>query len=117
MRLKLDENLPSELARLFIEAGHDAVTVLDQDIGGVTDAIVASACLSEGRAIVTMETHFADIRGYPPHLYPGTVESRLDSQTRDHVLATGARLLPTLSEEVLQGRLWIVEESRVRVRR
>ena len=71
MRLKLDENLPSELARLFIEAGHDAVTVLDQDIGGATDAIVASVCLSEGRAIVTMDTHFADIRGYPPHLYPG----------------------------------------------
>ena len=116
MRLKLDENLPSELARLFIEAGHDAVTVLDQDIGGATDAIVASACLSEGRAIVTMDTHFADIRGYPPHLYSGIVVFRLDSQTRDHVLAIGARLLPTLSEEVLQGRLWIVEESRVRVR-
>ena len=30
MRLKLDENLPGELARLFIEAGHDAVTILDQ---------------------------------------------------------------------------------------
>ena len=116
MRLKLDENLPSELARLFIEAGHDAVTVLDQDIGGATDAIVASACLSEGRAIVTMDTHFADIRGYPPHLYSGIVVFRLDSQTRDHVLAVGARLLPTLSEEVLQGRLWIVEDSRVRVR-
>ena len=81
MRLKLDENLPSELARLFIEAGHDAVTVLDQDIGGATDAIVASACLSEGRAIVTMDTHFADIRGYPPHLYSGIVVFRLDSQT------------------------------------
>jgi predicted nuclease of predicted toxin-antitoxin system len=116
MRLRLVENLPSELARLFIEAGHDAVTVLDQDIGGATDAIVVSACLSEGRAIVTMDTHFADIRGYPSHLYPGIVVFRLDSQTRDHVLAVGARLLPTLSEEVLQGRLWIVEESRVRVR-
>ena len=89
MRLKLDENLRGELARLFIEAGHDAVT---------------------------MDTHFADIRGYPPHLYPGIVVFRLDSQTRDHVLAVGARLLPTLSEEVLQGRLWIVEDSRVRVR-
>ena len=116
MRLKLDENLPSELARLFIEAGHDAVTVLDQDIGGATDAIVASVCLSEGRAIVTMDTHFADIRGYPPHLYPGIVVFRLDIQTRDHVLAIGARLLPTLLEEVLQGRLWIVEDSRVCVR-
>lgn len=115
MRLKLDENLPGVLA-LFVEAGHDAVTVLDQEIGGTSDAILASTCLGEGRVIVTMVTHFADIRGYPPHLYPGIVVFRLENQTRDHLLAVAARLLPTLSEEVLQGRLWIVEDSRVRVR-
>ena len=56
MRLKLDENLPGEVARLFIEAGHDAVTIVDQETGGATDAIVASACLSEDRAIVTMDS-------------------------------------------------------------
>ena len=43
MRLKLDENLSGELTRLFVEAGHDAVTILDQEIGGASDAIVASA--------------------------------------------------------------------------
>ena len=116
MRLKLDENLPGELATLFVEAGHDAVTVLDQEIGGTTDAIVASICLGEGRAIVTMDTHFADIRGYPPHLYPGIVVFRLENQTRDHLLAVASRFLPTLSEDMLQGRLWIVEDSKVRVR-
>ena len=46
MRLKLDENLPGELARLFIEAGHDAVTVLDQEIGGATDATVLCSQMS-----------------------------------------------------------------------
>ena len=56
MRLKLDENLPGELARPFIEAGHDAVTILDQEIGGATDAIVASACLGKDRAIVRMDS-------------------------------------------------------------
>ena len=34
MRFKLDENLPLELKRLFTESGHDAVTVLDQGMGG-----------------------------------------------------------------------------------
>ena len=67
--------------------------------------------------MVTMDTHSADIKGYLPHLYPGIVVFRLASQVRDHVLTVGARLLPTLSEEVLQGRLWIVEDSRVRIGR
>ena len=38
MRVKLDENLPLQLRRLFTESGHDAATVLDQGIGGATDA-------------------------------------------------------------------------------
>ena len=32
VRFKLDENLPAELADLFRQAGHDAVTVLDQTL-------------------------------------------------------------------------------------
>lgn len=32
MRLKLDESLPVEVAELLREAGHDAVTVLEQDM-------------------------------------------------------------------------------------
>ena len=47
MRVKLDENLPLQLRRLFTESGHDAATVLDQGIGGATDADIASVCHSE----------------------------------------------------------------------
>lgn len=45
MRFKLDENLPIQLKHHFKESGHDAVTVLDQGMGGAVDAEVASACL------------------------------------------------------------------------
>ena len=115
MRFKLDENLPAELANLFGEAGHDASTVLDQRLGGATDPKVASACVRERRAIVTLDTDFADIRTYPPREYSGIVVFRLNSQTRDHVLQVAARFLRSLPEE-LEGRLWIVEESRIRIR-
>ena len=37
MRFKFDENLPAQLAALFAESGHDAVTVLDEQIGGAQD--------------------------------------------------------------------------------
>ena len=116
MRLKLDENLPGELAELFNDAGHDAATVVGQDIGGAHDEAIASICLSEGRAIVTMDTDFADIRTYPPQDYPGIVVLRLQSQAREHVMEVGARLLQPLSEQTLSGKLWIVEESRIRIR-
>ncbi len=116
MRFKLDENLPVELADMFREAGHDAVTVLDQDLRGARDPDLASACMREGRVIVTFDTDFADIRTYPPGAYPGFVIFRLDSQARGHVLEIGTRLLKILSSATIDGQLWIVEESRVRVR-
>ena len=66
MRFKLDENLPFQLKDLFTGSGHDAVTVLDEGIGGATDAAVARACIAEERALVTQDLDFADIRAYPP---------------------------------------------------
>ncbi len=116
MRLKLDENLPDELAELFIEAGHDALTVRGQRMSGTTDEAIATICQNEGRAIVTMDMDFADIRTYPPQLYPGILVFRLESQAREHLLRVAASLLPTLPEHALAGKLWIVEESRIRIR-
>ena len=116
MRFKLDENLPAELAALFRRAGHDAVTVLDQDLGGAADPNVAAVCLQEQRAIVTLDMDFADIRTYPPAAYRGIVVFRVENQDRDHVLRVGTLFLRLLDGTELDRQLWIVEESRVRIR-
>ena len=116
MRFKLDENLPSELASLFREFGHDAETVLDQGMGGTQDSDLASACTREQRVLVTLDKDFSDIRTYPPNRHAGIVVLRLQSQARDHVLTVGRRFLQTAPDADLAGHLWIVEETRIRVR-
>lgn len=116
MRFKLDENLPAEMADLFNGAGHDAETVIDQQLGGVSDADLAAVCIQERRAIVTLDIDYSDIRTYRPSAYPGIVVFRLRDQTRDHILEIGTRFLQRLSSRSLAGQLWIVEESRIRVR-
>ena len=115
MRFKFDENLPKEMAALFSEAGHDAVTVLDQQMGGQEDPDIAAVCLNEGRALVTLDLDFSDIRVYPPHRYPGIVVLRVSSQLREDLLDVGGYLLGHVSS-ALQGQLWIVEDSRIRIR-
>ena len=116
VRFKLDENLPEELAELLRQGGHDAQTVVDQGFGGASDTDIAAICRREGRTIITFDTDFADIREYPPSAHPGIVVLRLDSQARDHTLAIGARLLRAWTDQPLDGQLWIVDESRIRVR-
>ena len=79
IRVKLDEHLPTELKRLFAEAGHDAETVLDDGLGGAQDEVVAAACASEERVLVTQDLDFADIRTCPPAEYFGIVVFRLST--------------------------------------
>ena len=116
MKFKLDENLPIEAAELLREAGHNAVTVLEQNMGGEPDPDVAAVYQHEGRTLVTFNTDFADIRAYPPEEYAGLLVFRLQQQDKLHVLGVFRRLLPLLNEKTLQGQLWIVEEERVRTR-
>ncbi len=71
MKFKVDEHLPVELADLLNNAGHDAVTVHDERLGGAKDDEIASVCQHEGRAFLTFDLGFSDIRSYPPLEYPG----------------------------------------------
>ncbi len=116
MRFKLDENLPFQLKRLFMDSGHDADTVLDEGMGGASDPEVMAACLVEERVLVTQDADFADIRAYPPREYPGIIVFRLANQSRDTVMEVGTRLIRTLARSSPEGHLWIVEDARVRIR-
>ena len=116
MRCRLDENLPAEAADLLRESGHDATTILEQEMGGEPDPEVAEVCRRGNRALLTLDTDFADIRTYPPSEYPGLVVLRLRRQDKAHVLGVLSCLLSLLDAEPLSGQLWIVDEERVRVR-
>lgn len=116
MRIKLDENLPVELKALFTQSGHDAATVVDEGLGGAPDSVIASACITEERVLITLDLDFADIRTYPPTAYPGIVVFRLPRADRDAVLNVAAALIERLGASSPAGQLWIVEDSRIRIR-
>ena len=81
MKFKIDENLPVEAATLFQEAGHDALTVYDQGLGGAFDPRLREVCLAEGRIPVTFDLDFSDLRTYRGT--SGGVLLRLHRQDRD----------------------------------
>ena len=116
LKFKVDENLPTEAAELLVNAGHDAVTIRDQHMVGQPDTNVAAVCRQEGRAVVTLDLDFADIRAYPPNDYAGIIVFRLTVLNKPHALSVLQRLLPILEREPLMGKLWIVDESSIRVR-
>ena len=116
LKLKVDENLPVEATAILASAGHDVLTVLDQKLGGQHDANIASICRNECRAIVTLDLDFANIQLYPPSDYSGIVVLRLARLDKHSLLGALSRLAPLLNQEPLNGKLWIVNETRVRIR-
>ena len=96
MRFKPDENFPVEVADLFRAAGHDAATALDRNLKGTRDSALAPVCRREGRAFVTLDTDFADIRAYPPDAYPVLLVLRPSARSRDRILIPGTRLVNVL---------------------
>jgi predicted nuclease of predicted toxin-antitoxin system len=117
MKFKIDENLPIEVAHFLQEAGYEAATVYGQNLVGEPDANIAAVCQAEERAIVTLDTDFADIRVYPPEEYFGIIVMRLKQQDKPHVLTIVNRWIKALPDESLARCLWIVDERQIRIRR
>lgn len=113
---KLDENLPAEGAEIFLSAGHDCHTVYDEQLAGANDSLIATTCNSEQRVLITMDLDFSDVRRYPPDSHPGIIVLRASKRTKYTVLRLLIRISHLLKTQPVSGRLWIVDESRVRIR-
>lgn len=116
MKFKTDENMPVEAADDLRQAGHDAVTVADQQLAGHPDIRVAEVCKAEGRAVVTLDLDFSDIRVYPPNDYAGIIVLRPSVQTITNIRRLIAQVIALLPAEPLASHLWIVDEGQIRIR-
>jgi predicted nuclease of predicted toxin-antitoxin system len=115
VKLKLDENIDARLARVLRGAGHDAVTVREQDLHGTDDIDLYQICIAESRALVTLDLDFSNVLRYAPERTPGLVVLR----GPDDLFVTTRILIETLIEALNKenplNQLWIVEPGRVRI--
>jgi predicted nuclease of predicted toxin-antitoxin system len=73
LKLKIDENLPSECAAILRDGGFEADTVADERLTGAEDSTRAASSRVEGRVLITLDLDFANIRAYPPPEYAGII--------------------------------------------
>jgi len=115
MRLKIDENVDARLAVILRGAGHDSVTVREEDLHGTDDRNLYRLCISENRALVTLDLDFSNVLRYPPENTAGLIVLR----GRDDLFPTVRILIDTLigalTKESPLNQLWIVEPGRVRI--
>jgi len=116
VRFKIDENLPQEVSLFLNSCGHDAHSVHSEGLTGSDDMGLIETCKKEDRLLITLDLDFADIRMYPYAETPGIIVIRTENQSKNNVLSIVSRIsaLPELISA--SHKLWIVEESRIRVR-
>ena len=115
MKLKLDENIGAGGANLLRDAGHDACTVRQQKLEGVSDQTLFDACTAEGRALVTLDHDFGQVLRFPPEQAHGIAILELGPHPSLKSLLTRIRaLIEALKTERLEGALWIIEPGRIR---
>lgn len=116
MRAKLDENLGVRAIELLLAAGHDIETVAGEDLGGASDEELIAVCGAEGRVLITLDLDFANVLRFPPFRHAGIVVLRLPHPVELGAIHERIRVLLEAVEREGEpaGRLWIVEQDRLR---
>ena len=115
MKLKLDENLGTSLARWFREAGHEAATVTEEGLRSASDKRLIETCRNEQRVLVTLDLEFGNPLLFKPSEYEGIAILRpAGKASMDRLKALARSLIQGLATRDIRRELWIVEIGRIR---
>jgi predicted nuclease of predicted toxin-antitoxin system len=118
LKLKLDENLSTQAARLLRNDSHDVSTVREQQLEGQPDQMIYDVCAREGRALVTLDRGIGQLQRFSEGGGPGVAVLDLGDRPTHQAMLERVRQLAVLMEQhSLEGALWIVEPHRVRIHR
>ncbi len=115
MRFRLDENLDIRLTRIISAAGHEVLTVYDEDLTAASDARLAKACKQEKRCLLTLDKHFANPIAYPPKLFYGIIVLRPRRAVLSVIQQMVSEILHRINHQPIEHALWIVEPGRIRI--
>jgi predicted nuclease of predicted toxin-antitoxin system len=114
-RIKVDEDLPRDVADLLRSKGHDALTVVEEHLGGFADEKLWPIVQAEQRLLFTADRGFGDARLFPPGSHCGVVLFRLPRESRKGYVLLVELLLQTVSLDQLAGALVLVSPDALRI--
>ena len=117
MKIKLDENLPLQIAARLAILGHDVHTVFDENLAGAQDARLWAVAQKEERFLITQDLDFADLRRFVPGTHHGILLVRLHSPSRTNLVSRIQELFRHEDIPSWEGSFVVATERKVRIRR
>jgi hypothetical protein len=66
VKIKLDQNMDPRGAAILRQAGHDVLTIKEQNLTDAEDEVIAEVCQRESRCLITLDLDFANTILYAP---------------------------------------------------
>jgi predicted nuclease of predicted toxin-antitoxin system len=118
MKFKLDENFGATVHEIFLRRGLDCQTVAGEELTGADDPEVLAAAVAEDRVLVTLDRDFTNVLLYPPETTAGVAVVQLGRRaSRQLLVAVLDSFLTACENQLLRGKLWILEPGRIREHR
>ena len=117
MKLLADLHISPRTAQFLRSLGHDVLRVTDLLPATASDETILERAAQDQRIILTQDLDMTAIIALSRRQYPSLVTLRLSSVRIEFVNTILQRTLPVLEQDLLQGALVTIEDSRVRLRR
>lgn len=117
MKIKLDENLPAQLAKILVTLGHDVDTVADEKLKGQPDPVIWQATQESERFLITQDLDFSDIRSFVPGTHYGVLLVRLGNPSRRSLLKRLKDLFEVEDIESWTRCFVVVTDRKLRLRK
>lgn len=115
MKIKLDENLPHQLATILKDLGHEAHTLHEERLVGRPDQDVWQAAQKESRFLITQDMDFSDSRKFAPGSHHGILLLRLRSPNRRALIERTTEIFQKESVGEWTSCFVVATERKIRV--
>ena len=116
MRIKLDENLPLQIATKLKTRAHDVHTADEEGLSGRSDEEIWEAAQRERRFLITQDLDFSDRRRFAPGTHHGILLIRLHSPSRIALIQRVEGLFQDEDVNSWVGCFVVASERKLRVR-
>jgi predicted nuclease of predicted toxin-antitoxin system len=117
MKIKLDENIPAQLAEILATLGHDADTVAGEKLKGQPDSMIWRVAQASERFLITQDLDFSDIRAFVPGTHDGVLLVRLGNPSRRALLERLRDLFEAEDVESWARCFVVVTDHKLRLRK
>lgn len=115
MKIKLDENLPLQLATSLKTLGHDVHTAHEERLSGHSDIEIWLATQGESRFLITQDLDFSDSRKFAPGSHHGILLVRLRSPSRRNLVERIIQIFEGEEVGSWPGCFVVATEHKIRV--